>query len=213
MAPADVLRALSRYAWQGTLLIAVSMLPAVVLSMLPAVMPVGPIRPVGPLSVEGRSGLSVTARLAASSGGQFSSSLQGCTAQVVLLVTLFNGEHRAWSGDTVLIYDPPRGVRVLTGRTAATTHMNRNRASVRFPLARLRHGQTLLTLTLSLRAGPLQVRHRYGGRHREIGAHVGGTLRIMHGSHTLSSAVLNLFAPVRCASSQPAIKSRLHQPR
>jgi plastocyanin len=34
MAPADVLRALSRYAWLGTLLIAVSMLPAVV--------PVGP---------------------------------------------------------------------------------------------------------------------------------------------------------------------------
>jgi plastocyanin len=30
MAPADVLRALSRYAWLGTLLIAVSMLPAVV---------------------------------------------------------------------------------------------------------------------------------------------------------------------------------------
>jgi plastocyanin len=36
MAPADVLRALSRYAWLGTLLLAVSMLPAVV--------PVGPTR-------------------------------------------------------------------------------------------------------------------------------------------------------------------------
>jgi hypothetical protein len=91
--------------------------------------------------------------------------------------------------------------------------MNRNRAAVRFPLARLRHGLTLLTLTLSLRAGPIQLRHRFGGRHREIGAHVGGTLRIMHGSHTLSSAVLNLFAPVRCASNQPTIKPRLYQPR
>jgi hypothetical protein len=205
MGPADVLRALSRYTWLGTLLIAVSMLPAVV--------PVGPIRPVGHLPVEDRSGLSVTARVAASSGGRFSPSLQGCISQVVLLVRLVNGRHRAWSGDTVLTYDPPRGTLVLTGRTAATSHMNRNRASVRFPLARLRHGLTLLTLTLSLRAGPIQVRHRYGSRHREIGAHVGGTLRIMQGSHTLSSAVLNLFGPARCATSQPAIKPRLHQPR
>jgi hypothetical protein len=205
MGPADVLRALSRHAWIGTLAIAVS--------MLPAVLPVSPIGPVGHLPVEGRSGLSVTARVAAASGGRFSPSLQGCTAQVVLLVTLANGRYRAWSGDTVLIYDAPRGALVLTGRTASTSHMNPNRAPVRFPLARLRHGLTFLTLTLSLRAGPIQVRHRYEGPHREIGAHVGGTLRIMQGSHTLTSTVLNLFAPVRCAISQPALKPRLHQPR
>src|SRR5207237_709292 len=83
---------------------------------------------------------SITARVAASSGGQAAPKAQGCAATVVLVVTVSYGPHGTWSRDTVLIYDPPRGVHVLNGRTASTDRLHRDTASVRFPLPRPRHG-------------------------------------------------------------------------
>ena len=223
--PTDALRALSRYAYPVTLVS--------VASVLQAALPVSPTRPVGYLPVDrqaglisslalqgyhgplraGTSSLSITARVAASSGGPAAPEAQGCAATVVLVVTVSYGPHGAWSRDMVLIYDPPRGVHVLNSRTGPTYRAPRNTASVRFPLPRPYHGRTHLTLKLSLRAGPVQGRDRYGRPYRALGAHVGGRLRIMQGSHTLTSTVLNLFAPVGCAISQPALKPRLHQPR
>src|SRR2546423_2827191 len=149
------------------------------------------------------SGLSITARVTASSGGRDAQMAHGCAATVVLVVTVAFGRRRAWSRDTVLIYQPPRGVHVLNSRTSTKDRAHRDAASVRFPLPRPRHGRTLLTLKLSLRAGPSWIRDRHGRRHREIGARVGGTLRITKGPHTLGHAVLRLLVPIRCATSKP----------
>ena len=222
MRPADALRTLSRYAYPVTL---VSVASAVALG----VSPTGPVGHVPPERQAGltsstvlqsyrghrgadlgaaTSSLSITARVAASSGGPATPKAQGCAATVVLVVTVRYGPHDAWSRDTVLLYDPPPGVRVLTSRTAPTDRVHRALASVRVPLPRPRHGRTQLTVTLSLRAGPVQGRDRQGRPYRAIGAHVGGRLRIMQGPHTLSSAVLRLFTPIRCASSQPGVHAR-----
>jgi len=218
MRPSDTLRALSRYTYLATLVSVVAAAP----------LPVSPTRPVGSLPTERQAGmtsstalqgdrghlrvatssLSITARVAASSGGQAAPKAQGCAATVVLVVTVSYGPHGTWSRDTVLIYDPPRGVHVLNGRTASTDRVHRDMASVRFPLPRPRHGRTQLTVKLSLRAGPVQVRDRRGRPYREIGADVGGTLHIMHGPHTLSFAVLRLLIPIRCATSQPGVQTR-----
>jgi plastocyanin len=218
MRPADTLRALSHYTYLATLVSVVAAAP----------LPVSPTRPAGHLPTERQAGmtsstalqgdrghlrvatssLSITARVAASSGGQAAPSAQGCAATVVLVVTVSYGRHGTWWRDTVLIYDPPRGVHVLNGRTAPTDRVHRDMASVRFPLPRPRHGRTHLTLTLSLRAGPVQVRDRRGRPYREIGADVGGTLHVMHGPHTLSFAVLRLLIPIRCATSQPGVQTR-----
>jgi plastocyanin len=218
MRPADALRALSRYAYPATL---VSVASA-------AALPVSPTRPVGHVPTERQasmtsssapqgyrghlraatSSLAITARVAASSGGPAAPSAQGCAATVLLVVTVRYGPHDAWSRETVLIYDPPPGVHVLTRRTAPTYRVHRVMASVRFPLPRPRHGRTQLRVTLSLRAGPVQGRDRLGRLDREIGAHVGGRLRIMQGPHTLGSAFLRLLVPIRCVTSQPGVHTR-----
>jgi plastocyanin len=220
MRPADALRALSRYAY-----------PAILVSVVgSAALPASPTRPVGhlPTPTERQAGmpsstalqgyrghlraamssLSITARVVAASGGPAAPSAQGCAATVVLVVTVRYGPHDAWSRDSVLIYDPPPGVHVLTRRTAPTYRVHRAMASVRFPLPRPLHGRTHLTLKLSLRAGPVQGRDRHGRPYRAIGAHVGGRLRIMQGPHTLSSAVLRLLVPIRCATGQPGVQTR-----
>jgi plastocyanin len=216
--PTDALRALRRYAYPATLVGVASA----------AALPVSPTRPVGPLPAERQVGAtssiaqqgyrghrraatsspSITVRVVASSGGRAAPKAQGCAATVVLVVTVSYGPHGAWSRDTVLIYDPPPGVRVLTGRTAPRYRVHRHRASVRFPLPRPRHGRTHLTVKLSLRAGPVQVRDRHGRLYREIGAHIGGRLRIMQGPRTLNSALLRLLIPIRCATSPPGVQRR-----
>ena len=216
----DALRALSRYACLAILV--------GVASALQAALPAGPARPVGRLPTQGQAGrpsstalqgyrghlraatpgLSITVRVAASSGGPAAPKAQGCAATVVLAVTVSYGPHDAWSRDTVLLYDAPPGVHVLTGRTAPTDRVHRDRASVRFPLPRPRHGRTQLTVKLSLRAGPVQGRDRYGRPYRALGAHVGGWLRIMQGPRTLSSAVLRLLVPIKCTTSQPGVQTR-----
>jgi plastocyanin len=220
MRSADALQAVSRYACLAILVGAAS--------VLLAARPASPTRPAGHVPIERQAGmtsrtalhgygghlraatsrLSITARVAASSGGPVAPQAQGCAATVVLMVTVSYGPHDAWSRDTVLIYDPPPGVRVLNRRTAPAYRVHRDMASVRFPLPRPRHGQTHLTATLSLRAGPVQARDRHGRPHRGIGAHVGGRLHIMQGLHTLSSAVLRLLIPIRCATSQPGVQTR-----
>jgi plastocyanin len=218
MCPPDALRALSRYAGLATLVSVVA----------PAALPVSPTRSVDHLPTErqagvtrstalqgyrghlraGTSSLSITARVVASSGGPAAPETQGCAATVVLVVTVSYGTHDAWSRNTVLIYDPPPGVHVLNSRTAPTYRVHRDMASVRVLLPRPRHGRTYLTLKLSLRAGPVQVRDQHGRPYREIGAHVGGRLHIMAGPDTLSSAVLRLLIRIRCATSQPGVQTR-----
>src|SRR5919198_2693812 len=146
MRAADALRALSRYAYPATLVS--------VASALQAALPVSPTRPVGHFPIERQAGmtsstalqgyrghlraatssLSITVRVAASSGGRAAPKAQGCAATVVLVVTVSYGRHSAWSRDTVLIYDPPPGVHVLNRRTAPTYRVHRNMVSVRFPL-------------------------------------------------------------------------------
>jgi plastocyanin len=220
MRPADALRALSRCAYLAILVI--------VAATLLAALPARPTRPIGHPPIDRQAGvtsstalqgygghlraapssLSITARVAASSGGPAALSAQGCAATVLLVVTVRYGPHDAWSRETVLIYDPPPGVHVLTRRTAATSRVHRAMASMRFPLPRPRHGRTQLTVTLSLRAGAVQGRDRHGRPDRKIGAHVGGRLRIMQGPHTFGSAVLRLLVPIRCVTSQPGVHTR-----
>src|SRR5919202_6531029 len=98
---------------------------------------------------------SITVGVAASSGGPAAPKAQGCAATVALLVTVRYGPHDVWSRDTVLLYDPPPGVRVLTRRTAPTDRVHRAMAPVRVPLPRPVHGRTQQTVKLSLRAGPV----------------------------------------------------------
>jgi plastocyanin len=218
MRPTDALRALSRYAYPATL---VSVASAVALGG-------SPTNPAGHLPTKRQAGmtsssalqgsrghlraatssLSITVGVAASSGGRAAPTAQGCAATVVLLVTVRYGPHEAWSRDTVMIYDPPPGVHVLTSRTAPTRRAHPDKASVRVPLPRPLHGRTQLAVKLSLRAGPVQGRDRLGRPSHAIGAHVGGRLRIMQGPHTLSSAVLRLLVPIRCATSQPGVHTR-----
>src|SRR5918911_4958043 len=126
MRPPDALRALSRYAYPVTLVSVASALQAALL-----VSPAGPgghvpaKRQVGgssSIAVQGSRGpvraamssVSITVRVAASSGGRAAPKAQGCAATVVLVVTASYGPHGAWSRDTVLIYDLPPGVRVRT---------------------------------------------------------------------------------------------------
>ena len=220
MRAADALRAVSRYAYLATLVS--------VASALQAALPVSPTRPVGHLPLDKQAGmtsstalqgsrgqlraatssLSITVRVAASSGGRAAPSAQACAATVGLVVTVSYGRDGAWSRDTVLIYDAPRGVHVLNRRTVPTDRVHRATASVRFPLPRPRQGRTHLTVKLSLRAGPVQVRDRHGRPSREIGAHVGGRLHIMQGPRTLSSAVLRLLVPIKCTTSRPGVQPR-----
>jgi plastocyanin len=218
MCPADTLRALSRYAY-----------PAILVSVASAAaLPVSPTRPVDHVPTERQAGmtssialqssrghvraatssLSITTRVAASSGGPAAPTAQGCAATVVLVVTVRYGPHDAWSRDTALNYDPPPGGHVLTRRTTPTSRVHPDRASVRVPLPRPLHGWTDLTLKLSLRAGPVQGRDQLGRPYRKIAAHVGGRLRIMQGPHTLGSAVLRLLVPIRCATGQPGVQPR-----
>src|SRR5439155_3054618 len=214
MSPTPALRAWSSYACVVALLS--------VASPLHADLPVSVTQPAGPLAIQrpvgvpgstslqgyrghvraAVSGLSITARVTASSGGRAAPKAHGCAATVVLVVTVAYGRRRAWSRDTVLIYQPPREVHVLNSRTSTKYRAHRDTASVRFPLPRPRHGRTHLTLRLSLRAGPLWIRDRHGRRQREIGAQVGGTLRITQGPLTLGHAVLRLLVPIRCATNK-----------
>ena len=216
MRPTDALRALSRYAYPVTLVsvasaVALGGSPTRQVGHLPTERQAGMTRSIALQGSRGHLGaatssLSITVRVAASSGGPAAPSAQGCAATVVLAVTVSYGPHGAWSRDTVLLYDAPPGVHVLTGRTADRVH--RDRASVRVPLPRPRHGRTQLTVKLSLRAGPVQGRDRYGRPYRALGAHVGGWLHIMQGPRTLSSAVLRLLVPIKCTTSQPGVQTR-----
>lgn len=160
-------------------------------------------------------GFSITARVTITSGGRTTTQHPGCAATVAVAVTVVYDGHKEWSRGDVLVYQPPRGVRVLNAaapaalyrapssprrRPARPTLARGGPSPARFALARARHGRTTVNLRLALRAEPLQVRDRRGHRQRVMGAVIGGATRVMRGRTTLSSATLHLFTPIACVT-------------
>ncbi len=182
----------------------------------------------GPRGVHGSkprtSDVSMTARTTAAAGDGATTPASGCAATVTLAVTIAYGSHKEWSRHDVLVYQPPRGVRVLNAAVPVAPHRSppslsrhrpqaappsstpRDATSVRFPLARARHGRTTVNLRLALRASPLPIRDRHGHRHLVIAAVVGGATRVMRGQTTLRHATLRLFTPITC------VRVRSHGP-
>jgi len=170
------------------------------------------------------SNVSMTARTTAAAGGRATTPESGCAATVTLAVTIAYGSHKEWSRNDALVYQPPRGVRVLNAAVPAVPHRSppsssrhrpqaappastpRAATSVRFPLARARHGRTTVNLRLALRASPLLIRDRHGHRHLVTGAVVDGAMRVMRGQTILGHATPRLFTPITC------VRVRSHGP-
>jgi hypothetical protein len=135
-----------------------------------------------------------------SASGKRAKAGRSCVATLTLAVTISYSRRTPWSRNAVLVYELPRGLRLLRSSTRAQQQrLGHGVTALRFALARPRGGHSTLLLTLSTGSGST----------------VGGTLRLVKGRATLGQVRLGQRIPVTCGAAKrnkPASAAKRSKP-